>query len=196
MNSPTVYGYNFVYQPGIADTTGGAGAAGAVKLWGPGDGSANGLDGVIPGGGNYVAADGVYQAAAITQTITGLTVGRQYDLTFYYAGAQQSGFTGLNTEWWTVSLGSQSDTTPILDNANHGFTGWYEENFLYTATSSSEVLSFMAGGTPGGEPPFTLLTDVALVATPEPGTIGLVGLGLSAGLGLMLFSRRKALGKV
>src|ERR1700754_1679619 len=51
-------GYNFVYSSGSADTTGANGSSGNVKLWGPGDGSNNGLPATSPDGGNYIAADG------------------------------------------------------------------------------------------------------------------------------------------
>src|ERR1700749_491119 len=44
-------GYNFVYSSGSADTTGANGDSGNVKLWGPGDGSANGLPATSPDGG-------------------------------------------------------------------------------------------------------------------------------------------------
>ena len=35
-----VDGYNFLFAPGTADTTGATGVDGNIKLWGPGDGSA------------------------------------------------------------------------------------------------------------------------------------------------------------
>ena len=63
-------GYNFLFAPGVADTTGATGADGNLKLWGPGDGSANGLPATSPDGGNYVAADGAYEVGALQQTIS------------------------------------------------------------------------------------------------------------------------------
>src|SRR5271167_57636 len=113
-------GYNFVYSTGSADTTGANGVSGNVKLWGPGDGSANGLPASSPDGGNYIAADGAYQVAPISQTITGLTVNAQYAVSFYYAGAQQYGFDGVTTEKWNVSLGNQTISTNTLTDPSHG----------------------------------------------------------------------------
>jgi hypothetical protein len=45
-------GYNFLFASGSADTTGEVGTYGALKLYGPGDGSANGLPASSPDGGN------------------------------------------------------------------------------------------------------------------------------------------------
>jgi hypothetical protein len=180
-------GYNFIYAPGTADTTGGTGTFGNVKLWGPGTGSANGLTASSPTGGNYVAADGAFQVGAISQTINGLTAGQSYILSFYWAAAQQSGFNGATTEQWQVSLGPQTQTTAVLPNVNHGFTGWMHQTFTFTASTASEALSFLAIGTPAGVPPFALLDGVSLTAaTPEPGslTLMLAGLGL-VGLGVL-----------
>jgi len=175
-----VDGYNFLFAPGTADTTGATGVDGNLKLWGPGDGSANGLPASSPDGGNYVAADGIYEVGAIQQQITGLTIGTSYTLGFYWAGAQQSGFTGLNTEGWQVSLtGDATQDTAIANNTTEGFTGWMYQTFTFIAESASPTLSFLAVGTPNGEPPFSLLDGVSLTqTTPEPATYALIGLGL------------------
>ena len=97
----TTTGYNFIFASGGGDTNS------TLQLWGPANGSNNGLTASSPDGGNYIGADGAYQVGAITQSITGLTVGQQYSVGFYYAGAQQDGFSGATTEQWLVSLGNQ-----------------------------------------------------------------------------------------
>jgi hypothetical protein len=178
----TSTGYNFLFAPGTADTTGAIGVDGPLYLWGTGNGG-NDVLGVSPNGGNFIASDPVYESGPISQTITGLTAGDTYAVNFYYGGAQQSGFTGPTTEGWDVTLGTTTQDTPILDNGSHDFTGWYPETFDYTATSTSEVLKFMAVGTPNGEPPFALLDGVSMTqVTPEPGTLPLFFTGLIGGL--------------
>ena len=142
-----------------------------------------------PNGGNFVGADGAYQVGAITQTLTGLEKGGDYAVSFYYAGAQQAGYSGNTTEAWKVSLGSEQFETQVLQNVSHGFTGWYETTFIFEATGTSEVLSFLAVGTPNGEPPFSLLDGVSAYEVPEPGTWGMLGLGFA---GLCFVGWRRA----
>src|ERR1700733_10483377 len=171
-------GYNFLFAPGTADSTGATGADGNLKLWGPGDGSANGLPASSPDGGNYIAADGAYEIGAVTQQINGLTPGDEYELGFWWAGAQQNKFTAPTTHGWDVSLGDLTQDTAILSNSSEGFTGWSYQTFTFIADNASPLLSFLAVGTPAGEPPFTLLDGVSLEAVPEPATGALIGLGL------------------
>ncbi len=181
----TTSGYNFVYTS-AADVT----PANGVELWGPANGSANGL-GVSPDGGNYVAMDGAYGVGALSQIISGLVIGQQYTVNFYFAGAQQHGFNGSTTEQFEVSFGSDHLFTQVLNNANHGFTGWQSESFTYTASATSETLAFLAIGTPDGVPPFSLLDGVSLNAvapTPEPGSLALLATGLF-GVGGIVRSR-------
>ena len=186
----TTSGYNFIFKPGTADTTGSFGQYGTLTLWGPANGSANGLPASSPLGGNYVAADGAYEVQSIDQVINGLVIGQQYSLGFYYAGAQQHGYTGATTEQWVVSLGSETYSTPVLQNLDHGFTGWRHQDVTFTATSAQETLSFLAVGTPDGEPPFSLLDGVGMATTPEPGSFALLLTGAVAVGGLV---RRRSL---
>ena len=181
-------GYNFLFNASNDDSTGTTGSYGAVKLWGPANGAANGL-GASPLGGNYVASDGAFGVAPLSQTVNGLVAGQKYNLSFYWGGAQQYGYDGTTTEQWKVGFGNDSYATAIATNSSHGFTGWMQENVSFTATSTSQVLSFLAVGTPNGVPPFSLLDGVSLTAdVPEPGSMVLFG--LSAGI-LALVSRRR-----
>jgi opacity protein-like surface antigen len=186
-------GYTFVFAPGTADTTGSVGQYGSLYLWGPNNGGdmSNMLPASSPDGGNYVAEDGAFQVQPIQQTITGLTPGQKYAVSFYWGGAQQFGFTGDTTEEFDVTLGAETHSTPTLTNVSHGFTGWQKETFTYTATSGSEVLSFLANGTPSGEPPFSVLDGVSLNAVPEPATWAMMLIGV-AGMGAVARRRRSA----
>lgn len=107
----------------------------------------------------------------------------QYAVSFYSAGAQQYSFTGVTTEAWDVSLGGQTLDTATLTDPNHGFTGWQYTTLTFTATSTSEVLSFLSAGTPSGEPPFSLLDGVSMTqvtTVPEPASAAMLLTGLLA----------------
>lgn len=96
--------------------------------------------------------------------------------------------TVATTEQWEVNLGDNAATTQdtqIVNNASRGFTGWMDQTFDFVATGPSDVLSFLANGTPAGVPPFALLANVSITQVPEPasltvllsGITGLIGLG-------------------
>ena len=182
--------YNFIFGGNTADTVGSYTPEynGYVTLWG--SQTTGPALGASPTGGNFVGADGAFQVAPITQTIGGLVAGDQYSLTFYWAGAQQNGFSGNTTEQWVVSFGGQTQSTAVVNNLSHGFTGWMQQNFTFTADGSSDVLSFLAVGTPDGEPPFSLLDGVSLVQdVSEPATAGIV-VAAMLGLGFVRMRRR------
>jgi hypothetical protein len=195
-------GYNFIYTPTSLRTSGsqagdplayqtGGGLVGLYNATAPS--TYTGQYATIfssPAGGNIVGADGAFQVGAITQTVNGMEIGGDYAVTFWYGGAQQDTYSGTTTEAWKVSLGGQSFETPVLTNASHGFTGWYSQTFIFEATSTSEVLSFLAIGTPSGEPPFSLLDGVTDFEVPEPGTVAMMCAGVA---GLILVARKRRL---
>lgn len=180
-------GYNFVFSP-TSTSANSAYGAGNLALYSSTTTPSNSFNNASPTGGNFIAADADYGTEPITQTINGLTPGATYAVSFAWAGAQQTGYTGATTEQWQVNLGNNAATaqsTKIVTNASQGFTGWMDQTFDFVATSSSEVLSFLANGTPAGVPPFALLANVSMTQVPEPGSLmvllsgitGLIGLG-------------------
>lgn len=188
----------FLFTSGAADTTGAHDVRfnDTFLLWGPGvnGGSvANGLPATSPNGGNYVALDSAptYRGSGISQTLTGLTAGANYAVSFYWAATQQHGFDGDTTDSVQVSFGSQTQTTATVNNPSHGFSGWMSATFNFTADSTTDVINFLSLGGPDGLPPFVLLDGVSVNATtPEPGSLTLVFGGLLSGLGLLRWKRR------
>ena len=185
-------GYNLLFYPGTATTSGGDTeyGAGNVKFHGPANGAANGFTD-SPTGGNFVGADGAFVVSPIQQTLTGLKVGKKYVVGFDWAAAQQLGFDGPTTEQWQVSLGGETHATTVWNNPSHGFKPWSHEAFTYTATATTEVLSFLAVGTPEGRPPFALLDGVSATgAVPEAATWAMMVAGLGV-VGVALRARRR-----
>lgn len=213
----TTTGYNFIMTPGSATTTGALGPYGDLLLYGPGNDQYQLPDGThpyasvnngfvdAPSGHNFIAADaGLHQSdgtgtAAISQVVNNLVVGQLYTLTFDWASAQQAGFNSPTTENWIVSFGDtglanvdETFTTSTDSNVNHGFTGWHTSTFVFTATGTTQTLSFLANGTPEGQPPFSLLADPTLQAVPEPATWAMMMLGFGT-MGVVMRGRRDRL---
>jgi hypothetical protein len=183
-------GYNYVFLPTSTVATG---YYGNLSLAGPSTGSANGFTGAGPGNSNFVALDSDYGTEAMTQTINGLTAGKTYVVSFAWAGAQQSGASGATTDNLTVNLGTNSNTaqtTKTINVANQGFSGWMNQTFSFVATTSSEVLSFLAAGQPS-VPPFVLVANVSLTQAPEPASAAVLITGFAALVGLGRKHRRR-----
>ena len=174
--------YNFIFAPGTADTTGATGQYGGLTLWGTNDGGLDAIPASSPDGGNFIAADADFQNGAISQIITGLTVGAEYQVGFWWAASQQAGFDGDTQQHWQVSLGSEVANAPTYDLPSHGFSGWMYQTIDFSADATTDVLSFLAvGNVP--VPPFLLLDGVSMnSAVPEPGSATLLLAGALIGL--------------
>lgn len=181
-------------MPGDTNNLCGGAFGGGFQFWNAGTGG-NFPGGPSPDGGNFIAMDGDNNySSALTQLVTGLTIGQQYNINFYQGAAQQYGFTGPTTEQWQVSLGAQTQLSTLQTDASHGYVDWSAQSLTFTATATSETLSFLAKGTPSGVPPFSLLDGVSITpsgasSTPEPSSLVLIGIGVGAAA---LFARRKA----
>ncbi len=181
-------GYNFVFTQSDVESPG---FFGGLGLWDANNGGSNTWNGLAAGAGNFAALDGDFQTAPLTQTISGLTIGQSYNLSFNYAFGQQTGFDGPTVQSIIFGLGDFSTTTGDFNVANHGFTGWHAFSAVIKATSTSEVLSFLAVGDKP-VPPFALVSNVSLTGgVPEPAAWTMMILGFG-GLGAIARRRRAA----
>jgi PEP-CTERM motif len=104
-----------------------------------------------PTGGNFVEADGNPTFdSGFNYTVSGLTIGQTYTLSFYQAGGQQQGFaSGLVTkEQWIVALGTQGlnvSTTGGPNDPLYGPTGSYSDN-----DPNADIVATQAMTTPSG----------------------------------------------
>ena len=163
----------------VSSGSNGSGFNNHNALWGPVPDS--------PDGGNFIAGDGdPFYATPIWQSVSGLNVGNHYTLSFYQAAAQQHGLNGATTEQWAVTFGGVTQYTSLQHNPSHGFQPWTQQTLDFVATSSTQVLNFLAVGTPSGLPPISLLDGVSLTevsqvgGAPEPSSwmMMLAGFGL------------------
>lgn len=128
--------------------------------------------GVSPDGGNFLTADAdSFYSEAISQTISGLTSGLQYTLTFYQAGAQQTGFTGATTNKWRVTFGGTTIDSTLMSVPDSSYVAWMSQTMTFTASAASQTLTFLAIGTPNGKPPMSLIDGISLTQVAEPGSI-------------------------
>ena len=176
----------WIASPGAADTVDAVRRDGLhAQLWGPGNGSANGLPATSPAGGNYLVNDGDTQYSyPISQTITGLTPGRNYTLGFYWAAGQWRYVGGATNTRWLVTLGTVTYATPVANIPSQGFVPWTLQQFVFTPAAATEVLTFLSSGGPAGLPPSALLDGVTLDAVrngsvPEPATWATMVVGLA-----------------
>jgi hypothetical protein len=117
--------------------------------------------------------------SGILQTLTGLTVGQTYDVSFAFESSSAA-TTGIN-----ASFGGQ--TLLDLTAAPAATPGYTDYSFDVVATSSTETLSFGLKD----DFDFVELDDVNVSAVPEPGSLALICTGLVA---IAFVSRRRSNG--
>jgi hypothetical protein len=152
--------------------------AGVIEI---GASSVYGLPSANPGGQNLEVNANTFDA--VSYTVSGLTPGATYDLSWDYGGRTGGGVQALD-----VSFGGA-----LLTQDTGSLGVWTSNAFQVVALSSSETLTFASEVT-GGLPSYgNEIANVSLTAAPEASTWAMMGLGF-AGLGFAgLRGRRAAL---
>lgn len=136
------------------------------------------LDGNNPGG--------------VLQTVTGLTIGSIYELTFALAGNPDSGG-GIKTLDVSVTGGATTGYSFDSTGQTHANMGWVTEHYFFTAASTSAVVQFVST-TPGNKG--AAIDNVHLErsldpSVPVPASLALLLTGLPGFAGLSWVLRRK-----
>lgn len=127
----------------------------------------------------------------IGQTITGLTIGQKYvisfeqSISFYISSA--TGKDGL----WDVTFGDTTLSSAPMTSPSSGTTSaWQDQTLIFTATATTQDLIFRANQADGviANRLDLGLDGVSLVVIPVPASVWLFGSGL---LGLVGIARRK-----
>jgi hypothetical protein len=188
--------YN-LYFYGNGSEMGGATGVDAASRWGEGGQRPDvNFTSNSPNGGAYMLLDGDPGfSGALSQNVTGLVVGQTYDLNFYWAGGELYNRTGYVSDQLHVTFGGDTQSTVKYFNtaapgAPGSFSPWMKVTMAFTAHATTQTLSFLSDGAPGGNlPPVALLDGVSL-GVPEPAAWTLMLLGFG-GLGAVLRRRRR-----
>jgi hypothetical protein len=176
-------------QSGFSATFGMPPTTVTKTLAGPNNGYGNGLS-QSPDGGNFFGAQVGSFVGPFSQTVSGLTIGNQYEVSLYWAAASLTGATQSIIAGWSIDFGGSQVTTGTKTIAAEGFDGWNSFNYTFTAANSSQALTFTSIGNAANG--FVLLDGVRMseVAVPEPSTYALAAIA-TAVMGV-LARRRKA----
>lgn len=125
-----------------------------------------------------------FTAGSISQTVTGLTIGAQYDISFALAG-------NINPEIKTLAVSMGNEAAEFtFDTTGKTFQnmGWVMESFRFTADGTSEALTFTSKNTRFWGPALDNVSISQVAPVPVPAALWMLG-GAIAGLAAI---RRKA----
>jgi choice-of-anchor C domain-containing protein len=139
----------------------------------------------------WTASDGVRSldlsgnaAGSVEQTITGLTIGSTYQISFDMAGNNDGG--DVIKDLIAATIGSVNFSFDVTGTSNTNM-GWVAKSFVFTAIATSQLLKFTSAEANAYG---AALDNVSISAVPLPAALPLFGAGLAA-LGLAGLRRRR-----
>ena len=140
-------------------------------------------NGTLPAGDNSVGF--IQVNGTLSTTLSGLVVGQTYEVSFLENSRSADGDGCCNAvPSVSLSLDGLSLLSGMADPAVGGSNPFRSESVDFTATGSSQVLTFAADT--GGADGTATFSDVSVSAvTPEPSSVALLGTGLAAGVGAL-----------
>ncbi len=150
-------GEGWLWQVGYSDATGTITTAGDAMQF------------VTMGGGEFTSA-----FASWTTTVTGLNPGTAYLLAFMIASEGVNASQSLTATLSNGATATGNFTAPT--SAGNYWRTWVPMSLPFTATGTSATLVFST--TTQQDIGLDAVSVTALVAIPEPGTLGLLGLGV------------------
>jgi hypothetical protein len=141
----TSQGYNFLYPNGTALT------GGALPLYG------STFSAPTEAGNYYIGADSAYQTGYIFETLSNLTIGEMYQVSFYQAAAQQLNFGNgtATTDMWIANVGGTYTAPTYAYGAGGG------DNVTVDGTTTGLPTGGFTGGTTYTAPTMTLASGAA-----------------------------------
>jgi hypothetical protein len=160
------------------------GTVGDGLLWAIGYADGSGSVTVAGSGKQFVTLGGGFDAAGSatwSTTITGLTAGDSYVLSFDTATELGTGVEPGGPQTMTVGFSSGSSTLPESftspDSAAAYWRTWVAQNYAFVASASSAVVDFSVTNQQY-DMGLDAVSIAAATGVPEPGTIVLLGAGL------------------